>query len=90
MKLGSRIRETLARAGLTPRHLGGVTAIHFVSIYRIMNNPDTDTPPLHKNTLNDALRRIDVLCEDGRLPFTGKLSRKEKTDRLKDLLAQTK
>lgn len=88
-KLGDRLRLTLKRAGLTPRHVGGATRIHFVTIYRQINEPDGGISPLHQQTLVAALDRIDLLVSEGKLPLTEKLSRKEKTDRLKSLLEQT-
>lgn len=87
MKLGERIRSSLAVAGLNPRHLGGATRIHFVTIYRIMNNADGNMFPSNEHTLTEALRKIDSMVKQGKLPMTGKLSRKEKTDRLKAMLA---
>lgn len=89
MKLGERIAKTLKGAGLTPRHLGGATRIHYVTIYRQINEPDGGISPLHEQTLTQALDKIDRLLDTGQLPLSPKLSRKEKTDTLKLLLAQT-
>lgn len=87
MKLGERIHGVLAAGGLTPRHLGGATKVHFVTIYRIMGNADANIYPSTKNTLALALSKIEQMIEAGTLPLTEKLSRKEKTERLTALLA---
>lgn len=42
--------------------------------------------PSHEQILTNAMNKIDALVERGDLPFSGKLSRKEKTDRLTALL----
>lgn len=85
MELSERLRTTLAKAKLSPRHLGGATRIHFVTIYKAINN-DGVRQPIYEQVLTSALDKIDILLAEGKLPFTEKLARKEKTDRLKDLL----
>jgi hypothetical protein len=86
MELGDRIRHTLKRGGLTPRHLGGAIKIHFVTIYRTIDG-GVDTSPLNKQVLTEALDKIDRLIEAGQLPMREKLNRVEKTTRLSVLLA---
>lgn len=85
MTLGQRLATTLKRAGLSPRHLGGATKIHFVTIYRTING-DGNRQPIHEQVLTNALDKLDVLLERGDLPFRENLQRKEKTERLKNLL----
>lgn len=87
MDLGQRIRNTLSRARLTPRHLGGATKVHFVTIYRLMDAGAThNTSSLVEHTLTTALDKIDILLANGSLPIEGDLNRKGKTDKLIALL----
>lgn len=87
MNLGQRIKTTLQTAGLSPRHLGGATRVHFVTIYRIINRDDDNIFPSTEHILVTALDKIDSMVEAGQLPLTEKLSRKEKTERLAVMLA---
>lgn len=87
MCLGDRIKETLKAANLTPRHLGGATRVHFVSIYSLMRDGTIVPNPLTKHALTTALTRIDELVKEGKLPLTGRLTRKEKTEQLMALLS---
>lgn len=87
MKLGERIQRTLSMAGLTPRHLGGATRVHFVTIYRIMDDEEGKAVTASTEyVLTHALNKIDRLLEDKVLPFTEKLNQREKTAKLKALL----
>lgn len=86
MTTGERIKSTLQVAGLTPRHLGGATKIHFVTIYRSINGAN-ELYAVHEDVLTKALTKIEALVAKGDLPMRGKLSRKEKTDRLTHMLA---
>lgn len=85
MNLGQRIEATLKQAKLSPRNLGGAIRIHFVTIYRTINN-DGSRQAVHEQVLTNAVNKLESLIAEGKLPFTEKLGRKEKTDRLKDLL----
>lgn len=86
MTLGERLKETLSVARLTPRHLGGATRVHFVTIYRLMRDSSDTSFPSIEHTLNVALDKINGLVAKKKLPLEGKLSRSEKTQRLKDML----
>lgn len=88
MELGERIQKTLAVARITPRHLGGATRVHFVTIYRILNDGGKGVTGSTEYVLNHALNKIDKLVDSGVLPFTEKLSKQEKTAKLTDLLAE--
>lgn len=75
-------------AGITPRHLGGATRVHFVTIYRIMDaDYDRSVTGSTEYVLTEALDKIDRLVDAKVLPFTEKLSKKEKTAKLTALLA---
>lgn len=86
MTLGERLKATLAVAGITPRHLGGATRVHFVTIYRLMREGSDTSFPLIEQTLTEALDKIDRMLADKTLPIAERLSRTEKTKRLSDLL----
>lgn len=80
------MKATLAVAGLTPRHLGGATRVHFVTIYRLMREGSDTSFPLIEQTLSEALTKIEQMVQEHTLPITERLSRTEKTQRLTDLL----
>lgn len=86
MKLGERIKASLLVAGLTPRHLGGATRVHFVTIYRLMREGSDTSFPSIEHTLEEALNKIDILVKRKELPLDKKLSRTEKTQRLTYML----
>lgn len=84
MSLSSRLNRVLKEARISPRHLGGAIKIHFVTIYRTLNN-DGSRQPIHEQILTDAVDKLEAFISEGKLPFDASVSRKEKTDRLKDL-----
>ncbi len=88
MELGERLRQTLAVAGLTPRHLGGATRVYYTTIYRIMGGRDQKVSGSVEYVLTKALDKIEHMVEQGELPVTEKLSCKETTERLASMLAQ--
>lgn len=88
MSLGIRLATTLKGAGLSPRSLGAITKIHYTTIYRLISQKESaKTFPLVEETLDTTLRKVEELTALGILPFREKISEKEKTDRLRTLLA---
>lgn len=85
MNLSERLSKCLKEAGLSPRNLGGAINIHFVTIYKAINDDGT-RQPLHEQVLITTLDKLDALIAAGTLPFKEKLNKKDKTARLKDLL----
>lgn len=90
MCFGERLKRSLRMARVTPRHLSAATRIHYTTIYRAMEINGTESHALtkaNKHTLELALDKIDALVENGKLPFTGKLTTAEKAERLSQLIA---
>lgn len=88
MNIGERLGKTLPGAGISPRNLGAVTKVHYTTIYGLIRTKGK-TYPLVEDTLANALNKIDRLVQDGLLPFRDRISDKEKTQRLTELLATT-
>lgn len=88
MSLGIRLADTLKGAGLSPRNLSGATQIHYTTIYRLIKHGENaKTFPVVEATLAKALTKIEQYTELGIFPIREIISDKEKTDRLKYLLA---
>lgn len=84
MNLSIRLKNVLAKARISPRHLGGAIGIHFVTIYRTLND-DGNRQPIHEQILTDAVNKLEAWIEEGKLPFSDTTPRKEKTNLLKRL-----
>ena len=82
--LSQRLADTIKKAGMSPRNLGGATGIHFVTIYRAMNGQGV-RQPLHEQTLTNALDKLDKLIFDGLLPVKDEMTRTQKTTYLTHL-----
>lgn len=83
--IGIRLKEAMKLAGVNPRQVGGAAKIHFVTIYRIID--DSNIPnPLTEEALEKVIARLHELVNAGHLPLRGVMSRKEKTDTLARLL----
>jgi transposase len=88
MSIGVRLADTLKGAGLSPRNLAAVTEIHYTTIYKLIAaKENAKTLPVMESVLGRALTKIEQYIELGVLPIREIISDKEKTERLKYLLA---
>lgn len=88
MSIGIRLKAVLKGASISPRILAAITDIHYTSIYRLMSEgPKSRAIPVVEKELTTVLDKMESLTNTGELPMHGKLSAKEKTDRLAAMLA---
>lgn len=88
MSIGIRLKETLEGARLSPRNIAAVTKIHYTTIYKLIKEgEDAKTFPVVEETLRKALSKIEQYTAMGVFPIREIISDKEKTERLKLLLA---
>lgn len=87
MNLSERIKDTMSRAELNPRVLGGLTKIHYTTIYNLLRTKDASPTPVVAETLNRCLSAIDRLIELQKLPLSGTYTTEQKIPMVEELLA---
>lgn len=85
-ELATKITDTLRRAGLNPRVLGGLTKIHYTTIYSIVKSPDANPTPVVESTLNRVLSDIERLVNAGKLPLEGRYTTEQKIPMVESLI----
>jgi hypothetical protein len=83
--LGERTARVIVDARISPRILASLTPLHYTTVYSVMNGTVPNRPVTAK-VLEDTLDGLERLVKEGVIPLVGKMTHKEMSQKLADLL----